>query len=367
MLHVLPGVASDNRFGGVPVAAQSIAEAQVRQGDSVALVSPFVGERPAKLGRASSHFYRGANLNPRGGYGFIFSVQTLIALPRFIAEADVVHIHLCRDATVVLALILALVARKRTIIQTHGMMDSPTNQLGRAIDRLAITPLLKHVRTAITLTTDENRHIISASHGRCKPRHLDNGVSIPGSVLGREERRQEILSLGRIHKRKSIGTLLWAAAELRTLRGPAVPVRIVGPDDGDLMQIEALRSNLRLYDTVRIDGPVAHKQGLDLSASSMIFVLTAPAEPFGLSLVEAMAAGTPVIVHESSALAVLVRDSCAGLTFDGTPAQLAANISLLLTQPDTWESCSRNARHLAISMYDIDRVVRELDSIYSTL
>lgn len=71
----------------------------------------------------------------------------------------------------------------------------------------------------------------------------------------------------------------------------------------------------------------------DLCAAADIYVAPGPAETFGLSAHEAMAAGTPVLSVDTGAVAEQVRRSGAGATYaTGSPAACAAALDTLLDE-----------------------------------
>jgi alpha-1,6-mannosyltransferase len=119
-----------------------------------------------------------------------------------------------------------------------------------------------------------------------------------------------------------------ALAELRR-RGVRAVLVIAG--DGPLrrsLQVKAARLPVRFL------GHIAHR-GLvaDLLATADVVVAPGPAETFGLSALEALASGTPVVVSSRSALPEVV--GAAGLAADDNDAACADAIERLLRRDET--------------------------------
>jgi glycosyltransferase involved in cell wall biosynthesis len=95
-------------------------------------------------------------------------------------------------------------------------------------------------------------------------------------------------------------------------------------------------------------------------------VLAARDEPFGLVLVESLAAGTPVAAARSGSCPEIIDSPRVGALFDGEdPAALAEAMEIALTlggRKETRDACRERARE-----YDWWRVVERYEAVYSRL
>ena len=89
-------------------------------------------------------------------------------------------------------------------------------------------------------------------------------------------------------------------------------------------------------------------------ASADVFVHAGDQETFGLSVLEAMACGTPVVARASEGLAELVDDSVGAAVHDNRPESYAAAISSLFLHDRT--GASRRARERA-EAYDWNQML----------
>ncbi|WP_436523235.1 glycosyltransferase [Actinoplanes sp. HUAS TT8] len=129
-----------------------------------------------------------------------------------------------------------------------------------------------------------------------------------------------------------------AVDTVAVLRNGKVPAVLVVAGDGTRRAALAYRA-ARL--PVRFAGHIADRKALAaLLASADVVVAPGPVETFGLSALEALACGTPVVVDEQSALPEVIGE--AGIAVPGTAEAFADAISQLLQRPrDEWRAMAR--------------------------
>jgi glycosyltransferase involved in cell wall biosynthesis len=84
------------------------------------------------------------------------------------------------------------------------------------------------------------------------------------------------------------------------------------------------------------------------------------AEPFGLSFVEALGAGLPVVATRLGALPEIVDDSCGILVAPQSPPDVALALSTLLDDAPRRARLARGARARAAVLGDVERRTGEL-------
>lgn len=155
-----------------------------------------------------------------------------------------------------------------------------------------------------------------------------------GAALPRQASRGDpplILAAGRLVAAKGFADVIAAAAILRD-SGRAFRVEIHGEGPlHDSLQADIARRGLQ--DLVRLAGHSADL-AVDLARADL-FVLSSVREGFGNVIVEAQAAGIPVIATRCGGPETIISDGVTGfLVAPGAPAALAARIAGLLDDPD---------------------------------
>jgi len=87
------------------------------------------------------------------------------------------------------------------------------------------------------------------------------------------------------------------------------------------------------------------RQGIrSLYSKATVYLHPAGGEPFGMTVIEAMACGKPVIVHRGVGAREAIVDGESGFTVGGDPEEWVRCIELLLTDKKLCETVSENAR-----------------------
>ena len=89
-------------------------------------------------------------------------------------------------------------------------------------------------------------------------------------------------------------------------------------------------------------------------------------EPGALSVLESMAAGTPLVAYRKGGAAEYVRNADAGIVVEPDRAALVDGVRTLLDDCDLWETCSSNARRAAATTHSASTYVERLSRIYES-
>jgi mannosylfructose-phosphate synthase len=128
-----------------------------------------------------------------------------------------------------------------------------------------------------------------------------------------------------------------------------------------LESCQSLAESLGLGARISFSGFVQDADMADLYRAADVFVLCSRYEPFGMTAVEAMACGTPVVVTTHGGLFRVLRFGISGLfanTFD--PMDLAITILKPLQYPRLAERLSRYGAETARSLFTWSGVAQQL-------
>jgi glycosyltransferase involved in cell wall biosynthesis len=178
---------------------------------------------------------------------------------------------------------------------------------------------------------------------------IPNAVDVDAAPRARlEGDPPRIVTVGRLAAPKDALTLVRALAAL----GP-LPFRAVLVGDGpDRAEVEAAVRSLGLADRVELAGSRADVP--DLLAAADLFVLSSRSEGAPFSILEAMAAGLPVVASEVGGVAELVAHGETGLLVPaGDPAPLADALRTLLVDPGLRSRLGAAGRARARERFDL--------------
>lgn len=156
-------------------------------------------------------------------------------------------------------------------------------------------------------------------------RSMDGGDALRGRELaGRDD---FVLAVGTVEPRKDLPTLI-AAVDGLDARGVEIPVVHVGPDGWGVDRFDAALAAMGNPALVTRLGRRSDTDLRDLYAAARLVAYPSIYEGFGLPVLEAMSAGTPVVATEDPAI-VEVSGGSAHLVPIGNPETLGAALAHL--------------------------------------
>jgi phosphatidyl-myo-inositol alpha-mannosyltransferase len=317
--------------GGVQAHVRLLARALRAEGDDVVILGPGpaggVDAEEIHLGRSMGVPFNGAVAPIALGPGTGGRVRR--ALSRL--DPDVVHVH--EPLVPVVGPAALRSANAPVVITFHA--SSARDRLYRSV-RILARARLQRAHTWIAVSDIAARY-----HARALNVPIDRFSVIPNGVdVARfaEAERDEglargaptVLFVGRLEPRKGIEVLLAAVPKL-VAHHPDLAVLVVGDGPLRARAERALPEGLR--DRVRFLGRVDGERLAACHASADVFV--APAlggESFGIVLLEALAAGTPVVASGLAAYRSVLDDGrCGVLVPPGDAPALAGAVAAVLT------------------------------------
>jgi glycosyltransferase involved in cell wall biosynthesis len=188
---------------------------------------------------------------------------------------------------------------------------------------------------------------------------LREELGLPGSHL-------LIGSTGRLAPLKDNETLIRAMAVIKSLF-PDLPFTLLLAGDGpDREKLESLVDSLELHKEVRLLGfydAIPHfLGGLD------VYVTLTHREGLSISLLEAMAAGLPIVSSAIPPNQELIEHGVSGLTVPlQDPEEAAAAIARLVREPELANTCGHNAQQRVLKDYTIERMFQQTWQLYVDL
>jgi UDP-glucose:(heptosyl)LPS alpha-1,3-glucosyltransferase len=171
-----------------------------------------------------------------------------------------------------------------------------------------------------------------------------------------------VLFVGMNFEVKGLDRILNALG-LAVKASPAAPLRLLVVGKGDVRKFGRQAHALGIGDRVAFAGPV-NTDIERIYLGSDIFILLSRFDTFGLVVLEAMAAGLPVIVSRQVGAKDVVDEGSSGFVVDGADPAAAADRMRRLTDPST-RAAMGLAAGAAAGMHDWQAVADRVSEIYS--
>jgi phosphatidylinositol alpha-mannosyltransferase len=350
--------------GGVQFHVRDLAEVLQARGHGVSVLAPADDDTPlpayvVPAGRAVPVPYNGsvARVN--------FGPLSAARVRRWLREGgfDVLHIH---EPTSPSLSLLACWAATGAIVATFHTANLKSRAMSAAYPILE--PALEKIGARVAVSEDARRTLVEHVGGDAVL--IPNGVFVDrfAAAEPREEWRGAAGTLGFIgrldEERKGLPTLLAALTDVVAAR-PGVRLLVAGRGDEE-EAVEDLAPEVRA--AVTFLGVVSEVDKARLLRTVDAYV--APnlgGESFGIVLVEAMAAGAPVVASDLDAFGRVLDGGRVGVTFPtGDAAALAAALLRLLDDAPRRAALS-TAAAAWVRRYDWATVGDELLAVYETV
>jgi len=202
------------------------------------------------------------------------------------------------------------------------------------------------------------------------PFGVDTAVFTPGTKDLADKKEITIGIVKSLEKKYGVEYLIRAFHEaLKINPGKELRLLIVG-DGSKKAEYQKLCADLSIADKVRFTGRVNHNEIANYHHQIDIFVSLSvlDSESFGVSLVEAMACGKPVVASDVAGFKeVLGGDRCGLLVPKNTYKEAALAISQYLQNPQLAKEAGINARKRVLENYDWKKNLEQMVAIYQNL
>lgn len=378
VLHVTPYYAPAYSFGGVVSMTEGLTQALVKRGhqvtvltsDAFSLEKPFSGEMDeirdgVRVIRVPNQFYGLQRYN----LSTPFAMKSIAE--KIMPEIDIVHLHEFRTVENLLVAPIAAKMNKPIMLSPHGTLTYGTGRSTLKIvwDKLLSPRIAQHIQHVIALVEPElaDTQALWPQFGSDKTQFsiIPNGVNpddfanLPDASSFREKYHLGdslvVLFMGRLHERKGVEKL--AKAFLLAFV-PDTKIVFAGPDEGMRGTLASLADNRFVF-----TGFISGEERLAALAAADLFALPATGEGLSMAVLEAMAAGLPVLLSHGCNLPE-AETANAGLVVEPTEDILAESLKKLLSDRESLAKMGENARNLIHARFTWERVAEEMEAMY---
>ena len=173
-----------------------------------------------------------------------------------------------------------------------------------------------------------------------------------------------IVSLGRLAFGKRVDRLIHAIPAVLQ-KNPDVRVLIIGPDYGDEHRLRQITKSLQLDDVITFAGALSQDDVAAALQWSSAFAMTSDFELFGITLIEAMAAGAAVIAPGVASIPYVVRHGETGLLYRHDDVEdLSKALIRVLSDEKLRDHLIETGKRETSTRFDFQRNLDALEDIY---
>jgi glycosyltransferase involved in cell wall biosynthesis len=374
ILHVIGDLAPFS--GGPAKAGFEMARAVARLGHEVAIYTTDFGQPPEAPREQLRDGVRLRFFPLAAPRIWLASWAMRAALKRDLPGFDLLHIHslyLFHDWA---AGGLALQLGKPYIVRPHGTLDPyifQRRRLKKILFDLWFQNRVLARAAAIHYTAEEEMRLASpfvhGAPGVVIPNGLDPAdyARLPARGSFRKQHpeigdRRILLFLGRINFKKGLDIL---AASVGRLAREDLHLVIAGPDGGYLAEAKRFVAEAGIEARTSFVGMLQGEAKLGAFADASLFLLPSYSENFGISVIEAMACGLPVVISDKVNIWREVVADGAGLAAPCDAADFAGRIAELIDDPARLASMGEAGRASVAGRYDWASIGKRLEAVYA--
>jgi glycosyltransferase involved in cell wall biosynthesis len=380
ILHVSPSYYPAIQFGGPIQSVHLLNKELVAQGVQVDVFTTNAGlNEPAAYKAQNWHLLDGVRVKYFHCYGYIhynFSSLLSQALRRHVKEYDLVHITAVWNFPVWAAAFACRQAGVPYILSPRGTIYPETvalksTFLKQLYYRLIARKCLQGA-SAIHYTAADEQNKVNQFLKLTTPAFvIPNGLNLStfaaldyipafSTFFPELADKRYLLFLSRINIKKGLDILVDAFAEVSS-QFPDLLLVIAGPDnEGYGGEVKARLRSKGILGKTFFPGMLSGNTKLAAYRDADMFVLPSYSENFGMSVVEAMACGTPVLISDQVGISPDVQHWQAGIVIPAQSKNLAAAITGLLRDDAGRQRLRINGLKMVSQLYSIEAVAQAM-------
>lgn len=313
---------------------------------------------------------RGIRVITLNGHG-LWDVRVILRFVRIVGQEGPDIIHAFLFLANIASRFVGRLLHVPILISSYRGVEIWQSPLLRFLDRLTVRladintccseAIRYHVMSQHRATAKER---YAAIHNGINIRRFSNSIPLTRAEMGIQEKVTVIGTVCRLEEPvKGLTVLLKAVAQLNVgLADPGAQLLVVG-DGPALGELQGLSVQLGISERVFFTGM---RRDIERLLPLMdIFVLPSYFEGFGIAIVEAMAAGRPVVATAVGGVPEIVINEETGLLVEaGDVNGLAKAIETLIYDPDLRRRLGQRGQERAREQFSIELAVRRHEELY---
>jgi len=309
---------------------------------------------------------------------FAFSSELTTWLWQMMHQYDLLHIHAIFSYPSTAAMAIARLKGVPYIVRPLGQLCEWSLQQSARKKQIYLQLIEKanlNYSQYIHFTSEQEQQEASRLNLTSPSFILPHGLAIPNNIPNARQRLRQhlklatdepiILFLSRLHPKKGLDYLIPALGKLSDYRFTLVLAGAGSPEYKT--EVKSLLVSYGIQNRTHFTGFIQGEMKDLLMQGADLFALTSYSENFGVAVMEALAAGLPVVVTPGVAVADMVAQDHLGYVAEFDVAAIASAIQQALDYPQQAKERGDRARQFILESYLWDRIGPKLISVYQTI
>jgi glycosyltransferase involved in cell wall biosynthesis len=307
--------------------------------------------------------------------GTIYAIAPTLILSLLREEPDIIHAHGYQFFTSDVAAMVSRIKKKPLVLTLHGFPRGFSKASHKMYFNLIGKKTLKTTKKIIAVSSKVAEEFKAIGVPNERIVIIPNGVNLEEfnytpngdnfrKRLSIKENEKLILSIGRLEEIKGFQYLIMALARIQSEASP-IKLVIAGPEFNYGQQLRKLVAETKMEDKVIFYGPIDGREKFEALAAADVAVVSSIYEGFSIFLLEAMAAGKPVIATKTGIAQELIQNGKNGFLIDsGNAEDLSEKILMILNDNRLSSSIGRESRSTA-KTFDWGKIADQVLYMYN--
>ena len=306
-----------------------------------------------------------------------YSKELISWLRSNIKVYDIVHSHGLFNFPYLFGAYFAIKNKRELVLSPHNSLDPYDLKKKGFIKKYLFGPLIvkriiENTRSILCTVPLEAERLVTYTNKKIEKRVIPLPVKLPEPTSAIDiyqefdlhKADKHILFLARIDRKKGIEYLI---ESLNQLNRKDIKLIIAGTGDNEYIEeLKSLIDRYNLTDQIKWVGFISGELKISTYQQCDIFALTSKNENFGITIVEAMYYGAPLLLSKGVYLYPLVEEHNAGYICDVSTESASIALKEMLTDEAEVALRAKNAKELS-KTFQIDSLRSQYSDLYDKL